>query len=81
MLCARGSGRPVPAAGSADEPLAAAQVEARHIGDMKFKGVAGVHSVMQINNTRYSCREFPAAPPSSKAELVRPALHELHMQA
>ena len=72
---------PVPAAGSPHELWGAAQVEARHIGDMKFKGVAGVHTVMQINNARYGGREFPAAPPSSKAELVRPALHESHKPA
>ena len=81
MWHARGSGLPVPAAGSAHELRAAAQVEARHIGDMKFKGVAGVHTVMQINNARYGGREFPAVPPSSKAELVRPAVHALHQPA
>ena len=46
------------------------QVEARHIGDMKFKGVAGTHTVMQINNARHADRKFPMLPPSGKAELV-----------
>lgn len=50
---------------------AAVQVEVRHIGDMKFKGVTGVHAVMQINNVQFSGREFPAVPPNAKAELVR----------
>ena len=46
------------------------QVEVSHIGDMKFKGVHSVHTVMQINNVRFSGRKFPAVPCSNKAELV-----------
>lgn len=46
------------------------KVEAHHIGDMKFKGVHGLHTMMQINDSRYGDRQFPKTPPSSKAEIV-----------
>lgn len=50
--------------------IACLQVEARHIGDFRFKGMTGVHGVMQINNARYSGRHFPLTLPTAKAELV-----------
>jgi len=40
------------------------------VGDMKFKGVHGVHTIMQLNNARYAGRQFPIGPSSGKAELV-----------
>lgn len=46
------------------------QVEIKHLGNYKFKGVAGAQVVMQINSAGFSERNFPDKAPSSKAEQV-----------
>ena len=47
------------------------QVHISHVGQMRFKGVAQVQSVMQFSTAHLSSRQFPADPPSAKAELVK----------
>ena len=50
------------------------QVHVSHIGDIKFKGVTDVQSVMQFNTAHLAPRQFPQLPPSAKADLVRSPL-------
>lgn len=52
------------------------QVHITHVGQMRFKGVAEIQSVMQFSTAHLAARQFPAEPPSAKAELVTAsALH------
>lgn len=46
------------------------QVHISHIGNVKFKGLAEPQTVMQFSTAHLASRQFPAQPPSAKAELV-----------
>ncbi|KAK9818038.1 hypothetical protein WJX72_006076 [[Myrmecia] bisecta] len=48
------------------------QVDVSHVGQIRFKGVIGVQTVMQLSSGRLNTRTFPAKPPSIKAEQVAP---------
>ena len=48
------------------------QVHVRHIGDMRFKGVPGIHQVVDIALSSTSGRQFPTQPPNSKGKVLRP---------
>ena len=55
-----------------DEDDDVLQVEIKHLGNYKFKGVAGAQVVMQINSSGFSERRFPPKASSAKAEQVCP---------
>ena len=59
------------------------QVHISHVGQMRFKGVAEVQSVMQFSTAHLAARQFPTDPPSTKADLVKPflAVHTLNNYA
>lgn len=59
--------------------MLAKQVHISHVGQMRFKGVAEVQSVMQFSTAHLAARQFPTDPPSAKADLVMPylAVHRL----
>ena len=54
------------------EPCSCGQVHVRHIGDMRFKGVPGVHQIVDIALSATAGRQFPTQPPSSKGKVLRP---------
>ena len=47
------------------------QVHVRHIGDMRFKGVPGIHRVVDITSSATCSRTFPTQPPNSKGKLLQ----------